>query len=249
MRKELLLSCSILAVSAAGAQAGEIYVSVFGGMNITGDERSSFFISTDIDSETVTVTTAVNSDLSNGFVIGGAVGARLDKWLDGLRAEMEVSYRRNKLKGDWQFSFNGDIPTSIYDTSDLSAAGTTDGHLSRFAIMANVWYDIDAGSKIVPYVGGGVGWNRARLEVGGNVVDPGFIFTDIERAEYSESGFAWQLGAGANYEVSPGVKVGLGYRYFHGADVDRAFSGKNAAPALTDEGNHAIQANVTVDLN
>jgi opacity protein-like surface antigen len=248
MRKELLLSCSILAVSAAGAQAGEIYVSVFGGMNITGDSHSSLLTSGNIGSGTVVVTTEVNSDLSNGFVIGGAVGARLDKWLDGLRAEMEVSYRRNELKGDWQFGFDGDIP-STFPTTDLSAAGTSDGHLSRFAVMANVWYDIDAGSKIVPYVGGGIGWNRARLEVGGEVIDPGLLLTDIERAEYSESGFAWQLGAGANYEVSPGIKVGLGYRYFHGADVDRAFGGKNSAPALTDEGNHSVQANVTVDLN
>lgn len=248
MRKELLLSCSILAVSAAGAQAGEIYVSVFGGMNITSDESRSFQTSDTIGSDTFTITTEVNSDLSNGFVIGGAVGAKLDKWLDGLRAEMEVSYRRNKLKGDWQFSFTGDIPTTA-PTTDLSAAGTSDGHLSRFAVMANVWYDIDAGSKIVPYVGGGVGWNRARVEVGGEVVDPGFFLTDIEQADFSESGFAWQLGAGANYEVSPGVKVGVGYRYFHGADVDRAFGGKNTAAAVTDEGNHTVQANVTVDLN
>jgi opacity protein-like surface antigen len=249
MRKELLLSCSILAVSAAGAQAGEIYVSVFGGMNITGDEHRSFLTSGPIDSGTVVVTTEVNTNLSNGFVVGGAVGTELDRWLDGLRAEVEVSYRRNKLKGDWQFSFGGDIPTSVYTTTDFDASGTSDGHLSRFAVMANVWYDIDAGSKIVPYVGGGVGWNRAHLEVGGEVVDPGFFLTDIEQADFSESGFAWQLGAGANYEVSPGVKVGVGYRYFHGADVDRAFGGKNSAAAVTDEGNHTVQANVTVDLN
>jgi opacity protein-like surface antigen len=248
MRKELLLSCSILAVSAAGAQAGDIFVSVFGGMNITSDESRSFQTSGTIGSDTFSLTTEVNSDLSNGFVIGGAVGARLDKWLDGLRAEMEVSYRRNQLKGDWQFSLDGDIPTTG-PTTDFSASGTSDGHLSRFAVMANVWYDIDAGSKIVPYVGGGVGWNRANLEVGGEVVDPGFFITDIEQADFSESGFAWQLGAGANYEVSPGVKVGVGYRYFHGADVDRAFGGKNSAAAVTDKGNHTVQANVTVDLN
>ena len=76
-----------------------------------------------------------------------------------------------------------------------------------------------------------------------------FLMTDVVGQDFSESGFAWQLGAGANYEVSPGVKVGVGYRYFHGADIDRAFGAKNSAPAQTDGSNHAIQASVTVDLN
>ena len=249
MRKKLLLSCSILAVSAASAQAGDLYVSVFAGTNITGDEHRSFLTSGTIGPYTIVATTEVNSDLSNGFVLGGAVGAKLDNWLDGLRAEMELSYRHNKLKGDWQFSLDGNFPTSFYSSTDFEVAGSSSGDLSRFAVMANVWYDIDAGSRIVPYVGGGVGWNRVRLELDGEVSDPGFLMTDVVGQDFSESGFAWQLGAGANYEVSPGVKVGVGYRYFHGADIDRAFGAKNSAPAQTDGSNHAIQASVTVDLN
>lgn len=243
MRKELLLTCSIMAVAAGGAQAGDLYASVFGGMNISSDASRNWSVT----SGPLSLISTIDTDISNGFVVGGSVGVELSNWLEGLRAEMEISYRRNSLKGDWNQTF--DVPSTILTVTDETASGTTDGHLSRFAVMANVWYDIDAGSKIVPYVGGGIGWNRARLEVGGEATDPSFFIPTIDPQEFSESGFAWQLGAGANYEVSPGVKVGVGYRYFNGADVDRAFSGKNAAPTQTDEGNHAIQANVTVDLN
>lgn len=36
----------------------------------------------------------------------------------------------------------------------------------------------------------------------------------------SGNGFAWQLGGGINFDVSPNVIIGVGYRYFSGPDVD-----------------------------
>ena len=41
-----------------------------------------------------------------------------------------------------------------------------DGNLSTFAILANAWYEFAIGSKMRPYVGGGVGW--------GEVINGGF---------------------------------------------------------------------------
>lgn len=89
------------------------------------------------------------------------------------------------------------------------------GTVRTFAIMANVFYDIELGSPIVPYVGGGVGY--ARTEVKASHVFSG-----------DDKNFAWQLGAGFNYTIDEHMSLGVGYRYFNGGDIDVEI------PTLTD---------------
>jgi opacity protein-like surface antigen len=77
--------------------------------------------------------------------------------------------------------------------------------------MANVWYDFDVGG-FRPYVGGGIGW--ADVEV-----DGAYITSPSPVIDSSDDGFAWQLGGGINFQVSPNVQLGFGYRYFSGPEV------------------------------
>lgn len=210
------------------AQADGMYVSVFGGANLQKD--NSHFATTGF----YTGLEIHNTDPDTGFVIGGAIGTGLDNWVKGMRVELEASYRRNDVGGDWQTGFFG------YFTS----SGLIDANSSTFAIMANVAYDIEMGWKIKPYVMGGAGWARTRFE-GAEFFTGGGTNTSFD---VENSGFAWQLGAGFNYEVAPGVDVGLGYRYFDGPD-NSYFAGKNIAPIDHDNTDHSVMVNLTIDTN
>ncbi len=91
----------------------------------------------------------------------------------------------------------------------------------------------------------------SKIEVAVNETtnDIGFSFNESTSYEESESGFAWTLGAGVNYEVSPGVDVGIGYRYFNGPGFDPLFIGKNNIAVPFDNENHAVSVNLTVNVN
>ena len=213
--KTLMLATTALALiaSPSSAQADGLYVSVFGGLNWVADSSAA----------TDGGETTWSTDADTGFVLGGAIGGHLEKWLTGLSVELEASYRRNDVGGVW---------------STFRGTGPIDANISTFALMSNAWYEHDFGWRIRPYVGGGVGWGRAHLD--------GALTTTFDT---SNDGFAWQLGAGFNYEASPGVNVGLGYRYFRGPSFDPVFIGKNNLPVGFDNDNHSVAANLTIAIN
>lgn len=199
----------------AGASGGSgdcdcWYVSVLGGANWTEDARynnaalrtfpSSFFSGTYESGN-------YNSD--TGFVVAAAAGTTLNSLVRGLRGELEISFRRNKYDGRYDVDFTSSgVLTG-------STAGPLNGHISSFAVMANLWYDIDLG-HFKPYFGGGIGWARSQYDI--NVFSNTFS-SALTAVEDADSGFAYQLGAGFNYRVSKGAQLGLGYRYFQAADV------------------------------
>lgn len=239
LMKRTLLASSALAVlaSVSQAQAGDFYVSVFGGANWQANDGAGFQSGPPTFSFG---TTAYNLDSDTGFVLGGTVGVHLDRWLHGLRAEVEASYRRNDVNGNWSV-----------ETFSTVQGGVIDANNSTFAVMANVWYDIDIGRKWTPYIGGGAGW--ARRDVDGAFIT---TFTNFNLSTYghafsvSESGFAWQLGAGINYEIQDGVRLGVGYRYFRGPEIrNDIFLGKHDLPVNFDQDNHAVQLELAVDIN
>ncbi len=231
--KQILLATSALAVLAGAQQAqaaSDMYVSVFGGANFQPDQSQSFYSGES--------SFALNPD--TGFVLGATVGTRLTNWVKGLRAELEVGYRRNDVGGVWTTSTN-------------ATGGYVDANMSTFSIMANAWYDIDIGSKVRPYIGGGIGWARTKLEV--QLVET-FTFsgpnlTTRSSSQFEDSGFAWQLGLGINYEVAPDVDLGIGYRYFVGPSLSDGGEGflLFGDGVRVDNENHAVQVNLTIGIN
>ena len=226
--KRILLASSALALFAGAqeARAGDLYLSVFGGANFLED--SSGFASTGPTS------LSINTDADTGFVLGSAIGTRLDKWAKGLSAELEISYRRHDVGGTGAFA--------SFSTSTSSAP--LDMNQSTFAIMANARYEFDIGSKVRPYLMGGAGWARSKID--------GVIAGTETSASFSDerNGFAWQLGLGLNYEVQPGVDVGIGYRYLDGPDNDIVFGGKfEAVTNRVENSNHAVMVNLKVDID
>lgn len=232
--KRALLASSALVLSAVGvADAHTPYVSVFGGVNLqngNGAAQSG-------GSGLLFGSTSYSADHEAGFIMGGTVGTKLDEWMPGLRVELEASYRTNDISGRFhQFDFFG-----LRD-------GNIDADQSTFAVMANIWYDIDFGSKLVPYIGGGVGWARTQA-------DGAFVQTQSSPGvsqvfDIDGSGFAWQLGAGFKYPVDDGVTLGVGYRYFRGPDIDNnVFVGKYDLPVDFERENHTVMVDLSFDLN
>ena len=257
--KSLLLGAASAAVigGAGQAQAGPFYVSVFSGLNFVADKSASTRYTRRTGSyrtfTTFTHTGSISERSRTGFVMGGAVGVHLDKWADGLRGELEASYRRNHIHGNWKTHVTSRFHTGGErgnTTDSTSAQGTLAGHMSTFALMANVWYDIDIGSKLKPYVGGGVGWARSRVAF---VAVTTTFNTSATSSANERSGFAYQLGLGLKYEVMRDTSIGIGYRYFRGPDVNLFFGGKFAngtvIPIKIRDQNQSVDISLSIDID
>jgi opacity protein-like surface antigen len=238
-------ACALIA-TAPSATAGDLYVSVFGGANFLSDSSAGEIDNPGSNQEVF----AWNSDADTGFVLGGAIGTSLDRWAQGLKVELEVSYRRNDVGGGWSVE---EYSSNVISTT---AVGQLDANMSTFALMANIWYEFDIGSKARPYIGGGAGWARANFDGAlTEGVTSGFSDAGGETDwDLTNNGFAWQLGVGLNYEVSPGVDVGLGYRYFSGPAFDEPFSVDTNFVVQerfgkVDNDSHAVAVNLNININ
>ncbi len=108
---------------------------------------------------------------------------------------------------------------------DTDQAGV-DGDYSAHNIMANLLVRYPEG-RIHPYAGVGIGWSWATLKGSGTLVGVGGGSVDE-----SANGFAWQLIAGLNFEITPNWSADLAYRYFQAkyddvGDVNQDVTSKN----------------------
>ncbi len=242
MRTKLaLLATTALAALAIAtpANAAGWYLNISGGANWLNDSQFA-----NIAADTVNAALDefdafdFNNNPEAGYVISGAVGFSLGGMMPGLRVEAEVGYRHNEVDGLW---------ASTNDTSGNNGAPTADsGALdydhTTLSVLANVWYDFDV-AGVKPYFGGGVGWADVELDgtyIGGAV--PSFT--------YSDSGFAWQLGGGVNFQVAPNIQLGVGYRYMEGPEITvlPPFLAENIASGVVDSNNHSGVVSLTFGM-
>jgi OmpA-OmpF porin, OOP family len=227
--KTILLASAAAAalIIAEPAQAQGLYFSASGGANFMEDESAAFFLGKS--------TYGAQFDPDTGFLLETAVGLELDRWLHGLKVEMAMSYRRNKLGGEWTATTDEIIGPSSVQAAAI-ATGAITGHMSTFALMANAWYEFNVGSRFKPYLGGGVGWARSKTD--GVFQEPDVLIDALavdpfDGFSVTSSGFAYQLGAGVTSEVMPGVSLGLGYRYFDAPNTEIFFSGKSIGAVVS----------------
>jgi opacity protein-like surface antigen len=204
IRTSLLATTALVALTlaapAANAAGSGWYVSLSGGANWVDD--SSFALVNTVPS-TTTFTLATNAD--TGWVVAGAIGYSLSGVMPGLRVEAEVGYRENQIDGTFLTSITAGPTTD---------SGPVDADHQTFSVLANVWYDFDVGG-FKPYLGGGIGWAETEFE-GTYIGTVSLVNTPFS---FEDSGFAWQVGAGINFDISPNVMLGIGYRYFSGPEV------------------------------
>ena len=135
-----------------------------------------------------------NFEYETGFGASGVLGYDLG----AVRVEGEVAWRRTDIEKIEVKDATGSL-RAIYDVT-----GVTEPELpTRTKIlsgMVNGWLDLDLASPVQPFIGGGAGVAR------------------VSSDNSSDTVFAWQVGAGVGYPISPTVTLQAGYRYFKTAE-------------------------------
>ena len=131
-----------------------------------------------------------NAELNTGWKGIGSLGY---KFSNSIRSELELGYGRNEI--------------------DKIRGVSADGDFNHASVMANAFYDFDKllpWSAVTPFVGLGLGgaWVKAM-----NATIPGFRTDDVD------TGFAYQLMAGVNFDITNQLSANVGYRWFHVPDL------------------------------
>jgi OOP family OmpA-OmpF porin len=167
------------------------------------------------------VNNAAGTKVENEFEVG-YVGVLSLGWGfgNGLRAEIEGSYRSNEV--------------SDTKTGGQSIQGTASGTgtATSYGVMANILYDFDLGSSlggIVPYIGGGVGY------IWHDYQDVGGSFSDGRKLVYNgdTGAFGYQaiLGAALPIDSVPGLAITAEYRFMGttGHDINGSVNARGQA--------------------
>ena len=148
----------------------------------------------------------------------GRLGYRFDpNW----RAELEVGWRNGSLNSFHGSAAQGPIggsgePIGVCRTT--SAAGSCDtprGYSDQLTGMVNLIYDFFPEASFHPFVGGGVGVDYNKARVGGIIrtqAGSGFSSPEFFHAKGNKTHFAWQVLAGATFDLSEQWAVDLTYR-------------------------------------
>lgn len=114
-----------------------------------------------------------------------------------FRVELEYGITDDtENKGSYGHNINGfTIPTGYGIESRIQT------------VMINGYWDINTGTKFVPYIGAGIGY--------ANIREKAFVSNQYatETAKDKEDNLAWQLSAGVSYEITADLDAELGYRY------------------------------------
>jgi OOP family OmpA-OmpF porin len=160
---------------------------------------------------------AATGKFKDGYAFGLTTGYAMP---NGLRPELEVDYRRNTLD-----SLDLNVSNVDYASTDVG------GHEAAYTVMGNLWYDVKSQdglfSFVHPYIGGGVGWARVGLQDISATTDaplhpapftPGVAF-DNAINQY-QNDFAWQLGTGLNFDITPALALSFDYRYLRTRELE-----------------------------
>lgn len=229
-----------------GGIGSGLYISVLGGGNWSEDHENYHFAAMPT-APPPAVYAYQEHKPDTGFVVGGAIGYNLCCWLPGLRGELEATYRRTKFSG-----YHEDGTDNLLSTAQVpNETGPIEGHMSSFALMANVWYDFDLGG-FNPYIGGGIGWGQSRFK--GNYFNALPVTTvPLGAIDETDTGFVYQLGAGFNVPIDHGVRLGLGYRFVDLGKFDFEMPMPWVHPLVNgvsfDQQQHSAVVNVTFDID
>jgi len=229
--KNTLLAAALVSLPVL-AQAQPVsgpYVAAGAGANLlNGTDVTGNINGTSVDSNT-------SVDFNWGYVgvlsLGWGFG-------NGLRAEVEGSYRQNDV-----------------DSLTLRGRRKTDvtGRVTSYGVMANILYDIDLGAPggITPYVGAGAGYMWSKLTDVGNLTSEQFTG---ETGNWAGQGI---VGLSMPISAVPGLALTAEYRYVMtgGVEVDKSRNRDNGAntnrPASLslDNVNHSVLVGLRYAFN
>lgn len=221
LRKYLLAAAAAAAIaSPAAARDGSGYFGVEGGVLFPKDTHVNFSgVGTYTDyyddvyeaTGEATFKTNYKAGLDLDLIAGYDFGL--------FRIEGELGWKKasHKRYDDAFASLETEYDTYTSGPGDIDA----DGKTTVVSGMVNALLDFGSADGLSFYAGGGVGLAKTKYRL--SIDDPD---TDLDAftGTAKDSGFAWQLIAGARYPISPNIDLGLKYRYFHGNKVKESLS-------------------------
>ena len=171
------------------------YISGFVGAAFTTDSDFSGIVTPPGGPQTA----AVSFDTDVKF--GGSLGVQLGSFaVEGFspRIEAEVSY------------LSSDADTIDFTGNGPGNENNVGGDITRTLLMANALFDINTGTAITPYIGGGVGAAFTDVDIvyGGPVGAPPPI-----RFTQNDTNFAAQAIVGASFDLSENTAFFVDGRY------------------------------------
>ena len=214
MKKALVASVGAVAFAMpATAMAGETYVGLSAGVALPADSQNQGEITGDIpatpDFGAIPAGTDLGwqTDFDNGFAINGQLGYALDI---GFRVELEGSYSEYDVDSHSGLTVGGGdidgVDVAVLTRGAPAAGNPTvgaviadgQGKVTNFGIFANIAYDVDTGTAFKPFVGTGLGYQWVDIE---------FIPSGVPVANDDDGSFAYQVFAGASYELSETAEI------------------------------------------
>jgi opacity protein-like surface antigen len=114
---------------------------------------------------------------------------------------------RVDLTGEYRTQANYRAGVAWFDPpTGTSGADVYSANHSAALFLANGYVDLGTWYGITPYVGGGIGLVARSLD---GLIDNTFGYAN----DTNKTSFAWQVGAGLAFNVTPNLKIDLGYRY------------------------------------
>ncbi len=151
---------------------------------------------------------------SNTFAVGTGIGflggqIGVGYAIAGFRPEISVGYRTASVDSLKAKKLLGLTTGPIIESANkaLADAGSkVSGSVSSIDLAASVYYDIDTGTEITPYIGVGGGMSQVTVKVEQTVAP---LVPDHDDSLWALS---FQAAAGIGYAVMEDLTVTLGYR-------------------------------------
>lgn len=213
-----------LAISSAAhaQQFSDSYVALSGGVSLLMDsDNEGAFVGAFTTGQGTTIPAGVvlddgtaivwNTEFDTGYMISAAYGR---EW-EMFRGEVEVSWQRNGVDRHTDLTAgvielgSEDAGVLITGSPNIGVPVSTlladgQGAIRTIFVMANAIYDFELNSPITPYAGGGLGVGFVNVD---------FSPSNVTIVDDTSIEFAWQVKAGAAYEVSPQADLFAGVRF------------------------------------
>ncbi len=209
-----VMTVLIAAPAAAQSEAKSgPYIGVSGGITLPGDSSNSGEFDADVaataDFDAIPAGTELDwqTENDNGFAISGQFGYAFE---NGFRVELEGAYSEYDVDTHTGLSVGGadidSLDVAVLTRGAADAANPTvgaviadgQGGVKNYGLFGNVFYDIETGSAIKPFVGAGVGYQWTEVNYSPSGVDVG---------DDDDGVLAYQLMAGASVELSERAEV------------------------------------------
>ena len=174
----------VVIACAGGLAAGPVLADTARTNSFYGEAKGGLVIPFDSDVDNS------NDDLSYdlGYAVAGALGYQFK---NGFRFEVEGSYRE-------------------YDADELDGQNAS-GEAEIGTVLGNLYYDIDFGGRVTPYVGLGLGVSFIDLDG----VNAGGVSVDVDDG----TNFAFAFHGGLATEVTERLDLTVNYTFL-GHEVD-----------------------------